>query len=208
MQAISGEVRNIEKDMTVGTGMSAYKAVSDKAVTLAVKDAEAKFGVISIPVRQEVISQDIVKGEPDQYGKVKITYTDTIKMVTRFFKVEAGSAGTSPVEWVDFIDVETLARGVDASDKGLGKASTYARKYGHLNAYKIATGEDPDAEKSAETTIANTPSEKRVQVMNYVANNADLSNKLCAHYAVLDLSELSDAQVSQVWNSYKKKGVL
>jgi hypothetical protein len=208
MQAVSTEVRNIEKDMTVGTGMSAYKAVSDRAVTLAVKDAEVKFGIVSVPIRQDVVSQEIVKSEPDQYGKVKITYTETIKMVVRFLKVETGRTGTTPVEWVDFLDVETLARGVDSSDKGFGKASTYARKYALLNAYKIATGEDPDADKSAEITIVNTPSEKRVQVMNYIGGNTELQNALCARFAVIDLGELSDAQISQIWNGYKKKGLL
>ena len=50
----------------------------------------------------------------------------------------------------DYIDIESFGRGLDPGDKGFGKASTYARKYALLNAYKIATGEDPDKDKSKE----------------------------------------------------------
>lgn len=73
--------------------------------------------------------------------KEKVVFVDTIKMTTRFINLE---------NTTDFIDVVSFGKGIDSGDKGLGKASTYARKYALLNAYKIATGEDPDAERSRE----------------------------------------------------------
>lgn len=208
IQAISNEVRNLSKDMTVGEGNYQYKAVSDLSVTLAVKDSEATFGIVSIPIRQELLSQEILKGEPDKYGKVKITFADTIKMTVRLFKVEATQSGTVPIEGIDYIDVETMARGVDTSDKSFGKASTYARKYALLNAYKIATGEDPDAEKSEAIETPKTADEKRVAITNFLSADIDRKNKLCTHFAILDIDELTDAQISQVWNGYKTKGLI
>ena len=35
IQAVSNEIKNLEKDMTVGKGTNAYKAISDKSVILA-----------------------------------------------------------------------------------------------------------------------------------------------------------------------------
>jgi len=70
-----------------------------------------------------------------------------------------------------FIEVESFGKGIDSGDKGFGKASTYARKYALLNVYKIATGEDPDAEKSKQLETKKTVSEKRIAVVNYLNNN-------------------------------------
>lgn len=143
--AVSADVKNIGKDMTVGSGNYSYKAVSDLAVTLAVKEAEEKNGVVSIPIRQELVSSEVYRSvKKDSYQgketeKEVFTYVDNIKMTVRFINVD------NPLE---FIDVETYGKGIDTGDKGFGKASTYARKYALLNAYKIATGDDPDKDKS------------------------------------------------------------
>ncbi len=45
----------------------------------------------------------------------------------------------------DYIDITTYGDGVDTQDKAPGKAMTYADKYALLKAYKIQTGDDPDA---------------------------------------------------------------
>lgn len=62
----------------------------------------------------------------------------------------------------EYIEVESFGRGLDSGDKGFGKASTYARKYALLNAYKIATGEDPDDVKSKEMLAMKTLDEKEL----------------------------------------------
>lgn len=47
IQAVSNEVKNIEKNMTVGKGSYSYKAVQDIDVVLEVKKAETKYGKYS-----------------------------------------------------------------------------------------------------------------------------------------------------------------
>jgi len=208
MQAISNEVRSLAKDMQVGSGSYAYKAVSDLSVTLAIKDAETKYGVVSIPIRQQIVAQETLKSV-DNNGREKVTFADSIKMTVRFICVEATRDRTAPpIEGIDYIDVETLARGVDTSDKSFGKASTYARKYALLNAYKIATGEDPDAEKSGETTTIATPDDKRLAVVNFLSKNAKTKDKICVRFAVLDLDELDNTQIAQIYDGYHKTGQL
>ena len=148
MLKVSMEVMNVEKNMLVGTtnGKQSYKAVADFDVVMAVKKAEAKFGVISIPVKQELISTELLKTESAYNGQttVKYQYHDVVKMTMRFINVD------KPEE---FIEIEAYGRGLDSADKGFGKASTYARKYCLLNGYKIATGEDPDKDISVEQKI-------------------------------------------------------
>ena len=137
IQAVSLDVNNISKSMTVGSGNYSYKAVGDLQVTLAVKKSEAEFKIISIPIKQEIIKSEIIRGDKD--GKITLMFIDDIKMTVRFYDLE---------DTTQFLDIESFGRGVDNGDKGFGKASTYARKYALLNAYKIATGEDPDATHS------------------------------------------------------------
>ena len=83
MLLVSSEVMNVEKKMTVGSGQISYKAVADYDVVVAVKKAEAKFGIISIPIKQEIVLDEKRESAPDKYGNVKLTYHDVVKMTMR-----------------------------------------------------------------------------------------------------------------------------
>lgn len=48
---------------------------------------------------------------------------------------------------LDFFDVDYLGFGIDASDKGPGKAISYACKYALLKTFCLETGDDPDQEQ-------------------------------------------------------------
>lgn len=198
IQSVSNEIRNIEKEMTVGTGSYSYKAVSDLGVTLAVKDAETKFKLVSIPVKQELVNSEVIR-TIKKNGDEGLTYVDTIKMTVRIIDLE---------DITSFIEVESFGKGIDSGDKGFGKASTYARKYALLNAYKIATGEDPDANKSEETKVPATVNEKMVALDNYFEKNLEGLQKLLAHFNVGVLADLSDKQVNTVYSTYKSKGLI
>lgn len=143
IQAVSLEVNNITKNMTVGSGNYSYKAVSDVDVTLQVKKAEAKFKLNSIPLKQEMIHHEILRGKKIKQGVEEETtnFYCVIKMTTKIIDLE---------DITQFETIESYGTGIDNGDKGVGKASTYARKYALLNAYKIASGEDPDAIHSNE----------------------------------------------------------
>jgi hypothetical protein len=197
IQAVSMEVMNVEKDMTVGQGQSAYKAVSDNQVTLAVKRAEEKFKIISIPIKQECISHEVVK-TLNPKGEEKLTYVDNIKMTVKIIDLEKPE---------DFIEIESLGKGVDSYDKGFGKASTYARKYALLNAYKIATGEDPDAEKSKELTTVEI-SEKKATVIAYCEKNQAAKDNILSHFNLGKLDDLSKTQIDTVYSQFKTKKLI
>ena len=60
IQAVSNEIKNIEKNMTVGSGSYSYKAVSDLDVVLQVNAAETKHGLVSVPYKQELVHSEII----------------------------------------------------------------------------------------------------------------------------------------------------
>lgn len=196
IQAVGDEIKNVEKKINVGTGNSSYKAVADADVLFAVKKAEAKFGLVSIPVRQELIRSDQVQKQ-GRDGYVTITYADIVKMTVRIINVD------KPEET---IDVESFGRGLDVGDKGFGKASTYARKYALLNAYKIATGEDPDEQKSEETAIV-TQDAKRNAIINYLMNNQEYASSILQYFNLPSTDDLTSQQINIIYNNLQKKGI-
>lgn len=196
IQAVSNEVRNVEKNLVVGTGNSAYKAVGDLDVLLKVKEAETKFRLTSIPVRQELVKSEVIRVVGNQ-GYEKLTYADVVKMTMRIVNLD------NPTET---LEVESFGRGLDAGDKGFGKASTYARKYAMLNAYKIATGEDPDAHKSEQQVALNKDDVRNV-ILNYLMTNVQYCNSCLAYYGCKSVEELDSRAINSIYKNLKTKGI-
>ena len=195
IQQVSDEVKNIEKNTVVGTGNNSYKAVADIDVLLAVKKAETKYGLVSIPVKQELVRSDQVQ-KIGRDGYTTVTFADIVKMTLRIINID---------NTTEFIEVESFGRGLDPGDKGFGKASTYARKYALLNAYKIATGEDPDEQASTQMAVP-TIDEKRNVVVNYMLTDANFGQQCLQHFNVGDAADLSSSQIQTIYNNLHKKG--
>lgn len=143
MAAITAELQTVAKNLIVATSKnSSYKAVSERDILDAVKPLETKHGVYSYPVAREVLESNLLETEnsyTDREGNTtvtkKTTFMTRIKTVYRFVNIEKPD---------DYIETTTFAEGIDAQDKGSGKAMTYADKYALMKAYKICTGDDPD----------------------------------------------------------------
>jgi hypothetical protein len=201
IQKVSQKLKSIEKDMQVGKGNYAYKAVSDLSVVLKVKEAENEVKIISIPFKQDLVSSEIVRNKKVSDNQTEstesIVYVDVIKMTVRIYDLESEA----------YLDVESFGRGLDSSDKGFGKASTYARKYAILNAYKIATGEDPDSEASEKQQTI-TQKDKNVIVVNYLNGNVEYTNSILKHFGVGSMDDLNDTQIAKVYDSLSKKKLI
>jgi len=198
IQAVSDAVKCINKDMSVGSGNYGYKAVSDINVTLKVKEAEKKFKLVSIPTKQEIVNQEVLR-TIDKENKESLKYSFIIKMTTKIVDIEKPE---------DFIEVETFGHGLDSGDKGFGKASTYARKYALLNAYKIATGEDPDKDASKEDKSPKTVSEIKKTVTDFLMMDVQKLQYVLKSFNVGELDDLTEKQFKQVYDGYKMKGLL
>lgn len=195
IQLVSNEIKNIEKNMTVGKGNYAYKAVQDIDVTLEVKEAETKYGLVSIPIKQDLIKSEIIRVVKDGGGE-SINYMDIVKMTLRIINLE---------NTTEYIDVESFGRGLDPGDKGFGKASTYARKYALLNAYKIATGEDPDDNKS-KTQVPVTVDEIKNAVEGYMMTDSNFTKNILSYFNVGCSEDMTSEQFKMAYNNLKKKG--
>ena len=143
MSAITAELTAVAKNLNVGIGKAAYKAVGEADVLAAVKPLEEKHGVYSYPYSRKIVEADLVTTTSEYQGKVteKTNRYLRIETVYRFVNID------NPDE---YIDITTYGDGVDPQDKAVGKAMTYSDKYALLKAYKIITGEDPDQFKSEE----------------------------------------------------------
>ena len=143
MSAITAELTAVAKNLNVGIGKAAYKAVGEADVLAAVKPLEEKHGVYSYPYSRKIVEADLVTTTSEYQGKVteKTNRYLRIETVYRFVNID------NPDE---YIDITTYGDGIDPQDKAVGKAMTYSDKYALLKAYKIITGEDPEQFKSEE----------------------------------------------------------
>jgi len=149
MSLVTSEVKNISKDMTVGKGNFAYKAVSDNNVTQKINAAEQKYGLHSYAKQIELVENKEIS-TVNNSGKEVMYYVEIIKLTLVIVNLDKID---------EKIEVVSYGRGLDTGDKGFGKASTYARKYALLNAYKLPTGEDLDQD-------ASVPVKKQLPTLN------------------------------------------
>lgn len=151
MAAITAELRTVAKNLTVPTGgKNSYKAVSERDILDAVKPLEEKHGVFSYPVSRNILESNMLESEKTYNGQTTktTTFMTRIETLYRFVNVD------NPAEYIDTV---TFAEGIDAQDKGSGKAMTYADKYALMKAYKISTGDDPDQDASEDKHYTASP---------------------------------------------------
>ena len=160
MLRISAEIGTVSKSLDVSLGGNkSYKAVAERDILNAVKPLEEKYGVFSYPRERVVLESQIYETE-QQYGNnpptKKTSFMMRIMTIYRFVNTD------NPDE---YIETTTFAEGIDAQDKGSGKAMTYCDKYALLKAYKIATGDEADPNEN--NGIANDIPQNSMQYGGY-----------------------------------------
>ena len=142
MLAATSEINRVAKNLKVDISKSqSYKAVAESDVLEAVKPIEEKYGIYSSPVSRKIIKDEAYTTTSGYDGckSEKTTFFMRLETVYRFVNTDKPD---------EYIDITTYGDGVDTQDKAPGKAMTYADKYALLKAYKIQTGDDPDANPS------------------------------------------------------------
>lgn len=155
MLNITNEIAKVNKNLTVGEGKSAYKAVGEADILKAVKELEFKYKVYSYPSNRELVESTMYT-TTNQYGD-KNNIFSRIKTTYRFVNIE------KPDEYIETI---TYAEGIDTQDKGAGKAMTYSDKYALMKAYKIITGDDPDQNASPENEILKNNKKQDIEIVD------------------------------------------
>lgn len=125
INAVMAEVGGkIEKDGKVSFKNTNYEYVSHDAVTAHIRGALVKHGILPVST--------VVKY---QWGGSDNTVEMTVATV--FFNVDNPD---------DFIGTETLGFGADKSDKGPGKALSYAIKSAYLKMFMLNSADDIEAD--------------------------------------------------------------
>lgn len=188
MSAITKDLAVVAKNLSVETGKGkSYKAVSERDIIDAVKPVEIEHGVYSYPYSREIIESQMLTQETQNYGTRTQFYT---KLMTtyRFVNVD------KPEE---FIDITSYSVGLDSGDKGDGKAMTYGDKYALMKAYKISTGDDPDA-KASEDSVYTKSGSKSPKLASDTARKTIMD--LCKMLNV----DFSDILVQTGWTTGEK----
>lgn len=195
MLAVEKELGVVAKNLEIqATRTSGYKAVSERDVIDAVKPLEAKHGVYSYPHSRSVIKDEVLesaRGDSVIYSKFL-----RLETVYRFVNID------KPEEYVE---VTTYGDGIDTGDKATGKAMTYADKYALMKAYKISTGDDPDATKSADDGYRVTATTEPKATAKQIAwIKANVRENPLPRYGLNSIDELTIKQANEIINEYRR----
>lgn len=151
--AVMKEVDGVEKGMTVGTGKSSYKGVSDKDVKQIFKKALVNNGLCILPigVTPKLTIERWEEADTFNGGVMKTKQSAFTEVTTQYLLLH--ESGESEI-------LVGYGHGVDSQDKGAGKATTYALKYTLLYTFLTPTGDLDDSDKTHSeqvTTPKTTP---------------------------------------------------
>lgn len=142
--AVTKNVKNIEKTMSVGTGGASYKAVSDTLVRNALRPEMEKVGLVIVPISITPTIKIDRWEEVDTYSKVagamKTKQSILTEVVTKYLLIHQESG--------ESIELSGYGQGVDSQDKGAGKATTYALKNTLLDLFLLTKGEAEDTDST------------------------------------------------------------
>lgn len=111
-----------------------YTFVSHDAVTAKCRKAFIENGVITVPT---IVSHDKEWCVRKKDGKETTILLTTVQVKIDFINID---------EPKEIVSTTSFGYGLDDQDKGLGKAYSYAVKYGYLKALGLETGDDPERE--------------------------------------------------------------
>lgn len=109
-----------------------YKFVQESEVVAKLRPAIADAGIMVVPTHEliSVLPFTTAKGSQQFLTTIKSTFTFT--------------------DGAEFLAVTTIGQGADAGDKGIYKAMTGAKKYALLQAFLLATEDDPEIAREDE----------------------------------------------------------
>lgn len=133
LHAIMTELRPLVHDKTVKLrGNDGYKYISHDAVSLAVRPLLSKYRVMVMPS---------IEQRQDNTNRCELT------VQVAFINIDDPK---------DLHVIQSVGYGVDPSDKGPGKAFSYAMKYAYLKAFCLNAGDDIEQEDTPHEPAAAT----------------------------------------------------
>lgn len=136
---VMAQVKNIEKNMKVGSGSYAYNGVKDFDVKLAFNEAMTQAGLSCIPID---IQEETQLDRWEENGRTKQQIFCKVK--TKYLLLhESGES----------IEIVGYGHGTDNQDKASGKAQTYALKNALLYTFLTPVGKLEDTDNVHSNTL-------------------------------------------------------
>lgn len=178
MQAVKG----MEKKAKIGTGNSSYDGTKDQDVKEVFNEEMAKAGLCILPTGIEATEKVERWEEEDQYSKsnpkpMKTKQSVFTAATTKYMLLhESGQS----------IELAGYGHGIDAQDKGAGKATTYALKNCLLLTFLTPVGKMPDTDtthsneietpKQINLPVLKMDNKKSVgEIVKYLAKNGNMA---------------------------------
>lgn len=203
MSDATDEIGIVAKNLFVGVGQSAYKAVGEADVLSAVKPIERKHGIYSYPCARKIVDTNVLTSRQSGYDKNGKEFSTEKNQL--FMRIETTYRFVNMDNPAEFIDITTYGDGVDSQDKACGKAMTYADKYALLKAYKIITGDDPDQFKSLELAKEPTATKKQLEILSKAYTGDNLKKLLDAN-KINDITELPFNKAKELISKLANRG--
>ena len=141
MIKVMQDVKNIDKNLNVGSGNYGYKGVADKDVKQAIGQSMAANGLTCIPIKIEP-KTTVDRWEEEQTYKGKTT----VKQKVSVFVEVLATYKITHCDTQESIEIMGFGHGQDSNDKAAGKATTYALKNALLYSFLVPTGAIDDTE--------------------------------------------------------------
>lgn len=200
MHAVMGDLKYIQKgDKTVN---GQYAFVSHDQVTGALQPLLVKHRILAIPDVVELHKDSVTIAIWDKKENRKVEKPANLtrmKIVVTFYNIDDPK---------DFVQKTSWGEGLDDSDKGAGKAESYAYKYALLKSFCIATGDDPDNEVNQiidKATTSDLLNEGQVgYIMQELRGDEELKNNILKSYKVNKIEEINSSQYNYIVDQLKK----
>jgi hypothetical protein len=162
------KVRGIEKSMTVGTGQNSYKGMSDADVKEKISEAMSDAGLCILTISVDPKTTTERWEATDYNGKPTIKQQIFTEVLTKYLLLhESGES----------IELAGYGHGIDAQDKGAGKATTYALKNTLLYTFLVASKKIDDAEAHHSDDVQ-VPQKQAPEVKNNTKATVDSTTRL------------------------------
>lgn len=167
-----------------------YRFVSHDKVAEVIHAVLVKHRVVVVPeVTKSTIEPFESKSSYNGQAIVKTAYFATVEIGLKFINID------KPEDC--FLSPGWPGTGIDPQDKAVGKAVSYAVKYGLLKVFMLETGDDPDDEQGEGCPRSNgngapkeiKPAPTPVQALPSPAN---LNAEITAAKTVVDLSNIKE----------------
>jgi hypothetical protein len=166
-----------------------YVAAADIAGTIG--DILAELGVVVIPRLESITYEPHAPGRLERFARVIMAYT--------FTDEDSGEEITAKV----------AGEGLDIGDKASYKAMTGALKYALLQSFLLATGDDPEDERSDLRSAAGSErlisTEQVSELQNLIDQSGTDPDRVLAYYKISSLEEMTEASYRRALELLKRK---